>query len=396
MLLWVGFVIIGVQVSDLKMGIVGTYSKPDEYRLPIHPEHLRRVSESCRRRLVFEEGYGRHFGFDAEAMGAACGGTLPRRDLLAECDIICLAKPLEDDLRAMKPGAVLWGWPHCVQGSGVTQVAIERRLTLIAWEAMFNWGSSGEQTLHLFHRNNELAGYCGVLHALELRGLDGYYGPPQSAVVISFGSVSRGAVYALQGRGFTDLTVYTGRDAWNVHDRIPGVNFGTFEKDPSKPGGLIAFPAGRQEPVPFHEVLQDADVIVNGIFQDTSAPVFFVLPGEEGTIKTEALVVDVSCDEGMGFPFAVPTSFSDPIIRVRDFFYYAVDHTPSYLANAATWEISEVVTAFLERVLGGEVAWKKDDVLRHALEIQDGVILNEAILEFQGRSPCYPHEKILG
>ena len=46
-----------------------------------------------------------------------------------------------------------------------------------------------------------MAGYCAVLHAFELTGDDGLYGPPKKAVVLSFGSVSRGAIYALQGRG---------------------------------------------------------------------------------------------------------------------------------------------------------------------------------------------------
>lgn len=378
-------------MSDWTMGVVGTYTKPDEYRLPIHHDHLDRIPEALRAHLVFEEGYGSHFGADAKALGDACGGLKSRAALLAESDVVCLAKPLPEDLAMMKEGAVLWGWPHCVQGKAITQVAIDRRLTVLAWETMFTWSNTGERDMHLFYRNNELAGYCGVLHAMALRGMDGVYGPTRKAVVISFGSVSRGAIYALQGRGFKDIVVYSRRDTWNMHDRIPGVDNGTFEEDPDRPGGLLAFPPGATEPIPFADALRDVDVIVNGIFQNTDAPIFFVLPGEEDAIKPEALVVDVSCDEGMGFPFAVPTSFAEPMLRIGHFFYYGVDHTPSYLAPTATWEISEVVLAFLERVLGGPKVWQEDDVLRNALELQDGVIKNEAILRFQDRDPVYPH-----
>lgn len=379
-------------MSEWTIGVVGTYTKPDEYRLPIHHEHLDRIPEALRPRLVFEEGYGRHFGADAKALGAACGGLKPRDRLLAESDVVILSKPLPEDLLAMKEGAVHWGWPHCVQQRAMTQAAIDRKLTLIAWEAMFTWSPAGERQMHLFYRNNELAGYCGVLHALELRGMDGLYGPPRKAVVISFGSVSRGAVYALQGRGFKDLVVYTRRDAWNTHDRIPGVEHGTFDDDPDRPGALLATPPGATEAVPFIDALRDVDVIVNGIFQDTDAPVFFVMPGEEEAIKPEALIVDVSCDEGMGFPFAVPTSFAEPMLRKGKYFYYAVDHTPSYLAPTSTWEISEVVLAFLEKVAAGPDAWAEDPVLANAIEIREGVIQNAAILRFQDREAEYPHE----
>ena len=68
----------------------------------------------------------------------------------------------------MREGQVLWGWPHCVQDAEITQLAIDRRLTLIAFEAMNHWASDGSFSLHVFHKNNELAGYCSVLHALQL------------------------------------------------------------------------------------------------------------------------------------------------------------------------------------------------------------------------------------
>ena len=35
---------------------------------------------------------------------------------------------------------------------------------------------------HVFHINNELAGYCSVLHSLQLQGLTGHYGPFKKAV----------------------------------------------------------------------------------------------------------------------------------------------------------------------------------------------------------------------
>ena len=108
-------------------------------------------------------------------------------------------------------GRSLWGWPHCVQDEELTQLAIDRRLTLIAFEAMNHWDADGAFGLHVFHKNNELAGYCSVLHALQLVGLTGDYGRRLRAAVIGFGATARGAVTALNAHGVHDVDVLTNR-----------------------------------------------------------------------------------------------------------------------------------------------------------------------------------------
>ena len=131
---------------------------------------------------------------------------------MAECDVILLPKPLAPDLAEMRAGQVLWGWPHCVQNADITQQGIDRRLTLIAFEAMNHWNRDGSFRLHVFHKNNEMAGYCSVLHAMQLIGITGEYGRPLRAAVISFGATGRGAVTALSAHGVTDIDVLTLRD----------------------------------------------------------------------------------------------------------------------------------------------------------------------------------------
>ena len=81
----------------------------------------------------------------------------------------------------------------------MAQLAIDRRVTLIAWEAMNHWSDKGDFVLHVFHKNNELAGYCSVLHAFSLLGISGDYGRPLSAAVISFGATARGALRGALG-----------------------------------------------------------------------------------------------------------------------------------------------------------------------------------------------------
>ena len=134
-----------------------------------------------------------------------------REQLIEECDVILQPKPLLSDIAGLRVGQVLWGWPHCVQDQQLTQVAIDRQLTLIAFEAMNHWNSDGSFNLHVFHKNNELAGYCSVLHAMQIAGSTGDYGRRLRAAVIGFGATARGAVTALNALGVHEVDVLTRR-----------------------------------------------------------------------------------------------------------------------------------------------------------------------------------------
>ena len=376
-------------MSFLKLGVIARSGKENERRLPLHPDHFHQIPPQLRRAMLFERGYGEPFGVSDEALSELFGGLADRDELLRDCDIVLLPKPLPGDLRAMRKGGILWGWPHCVQQPEITQIAINRKQTLLAWEAMFTWKRGGTPELHLFHRNNEMAGYCGVFHALEIAGLDGYYGPDLHAVVLSMGSVSRGAIYALRSRGIARIRVYTQRAPRAVHDQVIGCGYGQMLAGTGDSGMVVIEEDGDRRPLV--EVLAESDLIVNGILQNTDHPLMFLRESEEIKLKRGSLIIDISSDLKMGFPFARPTSFEKPTIDLNGVLYYGVDHTPSYLWRSATWEISRVVVAYLEAVAGGPSQWEKDETLQRAVEIRDGIVQNPKILRFQKRSEQYPH-----
>jgi alanine dehydrogenase len=163
-----------------------------------------------------------------------------------------------------------------------------------------------------------------------------------------------------------------------------------FALDDDDPGRCLVLRDGR--PVPMAEFLAGHDIVVNCVLQDTDAPMMFVTSDELGSFGSGSLIVDVSCDEGMGFSWARPTSFAEPMFTVgNNIRYYAVDHSPSLLWDSATWEISEALLPLLRPVLAGPGSWEANDTVRRAIEIRDGVILNPRILSFQHRSPAYPH-----
>ncbi len=380
-------------MDQLRLGVMARSRKENERRLAIHPLHVERIAGDLRERIYLERGYGEPFGVSDEQLARSVAGLGTRAELFADCDVILLPKPQAADLKDMRAGQVLWGWPHCVQDEEITQLSIDRRLTLIAFEAMNYWAADGSFSLHVFHKNNEMAGYCSVLHALELAGVTGEYGRRLRAAVISFGATARGAVTALNAHGVSDVNVLTHRAVNAVGSPIHSARMVHFAVDDDDPGRCHVLRGGGR--VPLAAFLAEHDIVVNCVLQDTDAPLIFVTSDDLGSFAPGSIIVDVSCDEGMGFSWARPTSFTEPMFTVGDNVrYYGVDHSPSYLWDSATWEISEALLPLLGPVLAGPTSWDANDTVSRAIEIRDGVIQNPRILSFQHRSPSYPHEPL--
>jgi alanine dehydrogenase len=376
--------------SLLSLGVMAKSLKENERRLPLHPRHFARIPDVLRAQIYLEHNYGERFGVSDDDLKGLVAGFRTREQLVEECDVVLQPKPVLSDIAGLRDGQVLWGWPHCVQDDELTQLAIDKRLTLIAFEAMNHWNRDGSFNLHVFHTNNELAGYCSVLHAMQLAGSTGDYGRRLHAVVIGFGATARGAVTALNALGVHDVDVLTHREVAAVAAPIHSANLVHFDEDETT--ARVSHAATDQGPVPIATFLAAHDIIVNCVLQDTDAPLVFLTDEDLPTMAPGTLVVDVSCDEGMGFSWARPTTFNDPTFVVgENVLYYAVDHSPSHLWNSATWENSKALLPFLPTVLGGSEAWEAQPTIRRAIEIREGVIQNPAILTFQGRSPAHPH-----
>lgn len=381
------------KTNKLAIGVVGTSKKIDERRVPIHPDHLKRIPEYIRNQLTFEEGYGKVFGIMDSELSHQVGGLASREELLSQSDITIIAKPVLADFKELREGGILWGYPHCVQQSDITQTAIDRKQTVIAFEDMFVWKENGEVGRHTFYKNNEMAGYCAVLHALQLKGIDGHYGNQRKVIVFGFGAVSRGAIYALKAHGFRDLAICIQRPDHEVREEILDCHYIHLIKgDDDKARILVIEHDGTERPL--KDLISESDIIINGTLQNPDHPFNFIIEEEKSCLKPGCLIIDVSCDEGMGFFFAKPTTFKNPIFKVDTIDYYAVDHTPSYLWESASRAISAALIVYLPEIIGGWNSWQENETIRKAINIDKGVVKNPTILSFQNRQSYYPHTLI--
>ncbi|MDA6067769.1 N(5)-(carboxyethyl)ornithine synthase [Idiomarina abyssalis] len=372
------------------LGVIGSSKKEDERRVPIHPDHLSRIPEKIRKQLIFETGYGERFGIDDAELAPQVGGLASRDELLETMNTVVIAKPVLADFEQLRIGGVLWGYPHCTQQREVTQIAIDRKQTLIAFEDMYVWGPQGQVGRHTFYKNNEMAGYCGVIHGLQLKGIDGHYGNQRKALIFSFGAVSRGAIYALKAHGFRDITICIQRPDHEVREEVLDCHYVWLRAGAADQARMMVVEHDGTER-PLCDLISESGLIINGIYQDTNHPIDFVIEQEKACLKPGCLIIDVSCDEGMGFYFAKPTTFKNPMFQVEKVDYYAVDHTPSYFWESASRSISAALVFHLPAIAAGPDGWQQNETIRRAINIDKGVIQKPDILAYQNRQQAYPH-----
>lgn len=308
--------------------------KENENRRALVPEDLKLVKH--KRQLFLETGYGKPLGFSDDDYAQHGVNIVDRKTAMSQ-DIICDPKVGDanyfDQLHA---GQTIFGWVHAVQNRDITDNIINRQLTAIAWEDMFDRGQ------HLFWRNNEIAGEAAVMHAFSLHGIFPY---DTRVAVLGRGNVARGAYRILVSLG-AEVTVYDRKTEQLLRDRI-----------------------------------EQYDVIVNGILWDTRRTDHIIYRDDLKQMKPGALIIDISCDRNGGIESSVPTTIDNPIYQIDGITHYVVDHTPALFYKTVSKSLSAACAPLLDLLVENQL----NDILRNALIIENGHIIDQRINAFQNR-----------
>lgn len=308
--------------------------KENENRRAVVPEHIREFKYP--KNLFFEKGYGDVLGItDEEYLKLGC--NVVSRDKVLNQDIICDPKIGDAEyIKEMKPGQTIFGWVHATQNRDITDRIINSGLTAYAWENMNYKGR------HLFWRNNELAGEAAIMHAFQCFGRMPY---ETKAAVLGRGNTARGAIKVLNMLG-ASVTQY---------DR-------------------------RTEQL-FREEIEKYDVVVNCILWDITRQDHIIYKSDLLKMKKNAMIIDVSCDRNGGIETSIPTTIEHPTYIVDGVLHYVVDHTPTLFHKTFTFNNSELIIPYLEQLITDNCG----QVLKDALVIENGIIIDKEINKFQKR-----------
>ncbi|HAD68483.1 N(5)-(carboxyethyl)ornithine synthase [Acinetobacter radioresistens] len=314
---------VGLPISD----------KLNENRRALVPLHIKYIKNP--RNLYIEKGYGKVLGYsDKEYL--ACGVNIVDREIVLKQNIICDPKIGDASYLDQLDNQTIFGWVHAVQNKDITDKLISKKITAIAWEDMFEKGR------HVFWRNNEIAGEAAIVHAYTLHGLFPYN---TKVALLGRGNIARGALKILTMMG-AEVTVYDRRTEQLLREEI-----GKY------------------------------DVFVNGILWDTSRKDHIIYKDDLTKMKKGSLIIDISCDRNGGIETSIPTTLTNPTYIVDGIVHYAVDHTPTLFFKTISESLSENIALYLNQLIDDT----PNIVLKDAIAVQDGMIIDQRINQFQGR-----------
>jgi alanine dehydrogenase len=359
----------------MRIGVVKEI-KPDEYRVALTPAGARELLQLGHEVLV-ETGAGVGSAFsdaDYTGVGARLTGV---EDVWATADLVLKVKePLADEYGRLRDGLVLFTYLHLAADERLTKALLESGATCVAYETV----ESDDGRLPLLAPMSEVAGRLSAqagAHFLEKprggRGLllGGVAGvPPARVVVLGGGMVGYNAAVIALGLG--------------AQVRI-------LDKSVDRLRYLEEILSGRVELV-YSSSLEversviEADLVIGAVLIPGARAPKLVTEEMIAGMKDNAVVVDVSIDQGGCLATSRPTTHSDPVYRVGSVTHYCVSNMPGAVPVTSTFALTNVTLPYVEAIAehGLREAVARDPALARGVNVLDGKLTYEAVAEAHG------------
>jgi len=321
----------------MKVG-VPTEIKTDEYRVALTPAGVRELVE-LEHQVFVQSGAGEGSAISDDAYEAQGATILPDADaVFGEATMIVKVKePQPVEVERLKPHHVLFTYLHLAADADLTRGLMECGATCIAYETV----EDTKGRLPLLAPMSEVAGKIATQagafmlekplggRGILLGGVPGV--AAANVIVIGGGVVGMNAAFIALGM---EATVY-------VYDR----NIDRLrELD-------IAF-GGRADTcfantLSIEERLPDADLVIGAVLVHGAKAPHVITRAQLGLMKHQAVLVDVSIDQGGCFETSHPTTHSDPTYEVDGITHYCVANMPGAVPITSTYALTNATMPYV-------------------------------------------------
>lgn len=290
-----------------------------------------------------------------------------RSDLIAKA-----VRPTEEEVEWLCEGQIVAGFMHLAAARHQrVETMLEKRVTVIAYEAI----EMDDGTLPVLRTMSEVAGRMAPQLASTFlqsdhggRGvlLSGVPGIPAARVVIIGGGVlGMNAARTFLGLGADVFVLDRDLERLREIDRLFNGCVTT----------LVSYPFNIAYVSRFAEVLIGA-VLTPG----TRAPIV-VTREMVRSMKTGAVILDFSIDQGGCMETSRPTTMRDPTYIEEGVVHFCVPNVPGSVPRTATHAFSNAVWPYLRRLVEIDLdqALEEMPALARGVIIRDGEIVNEAL-----------------
>jgi alanine dehydrogenase len=357
----------------MKIG-VPTETKTEESRVAMTPAGVHDLVAAGHTVLV-QAGAGDGSRVpDAEFADAGATIVPDAATAWGDADLVCKVKePQPAEFEHLRPGLLLFTYLHLAAYPAVAAVLRERRVTAIAYETV----QDAQGRLPLLAPMSEIAGRMSIqvgAHFLEReaggRGilLGGCPGVEPANVVI-VGAGMAGANAASIARGMeADVTIFD----LNL-DRLRA--FDAIHRGAIKTRVANSLDIAR--------AALDADLVVGAVLLPGAKAPRVLTRDTVAKMKTGAVLVDISIDQGGCFETSRETKHSDPVYEVDGVLHYAVGNIPGVVPRTSTWALTNVtlpyVLAIAEHGLDGAIERRPE--LAGGVNVRDGEIVHPVVAD---------------
>jgi alanine dehydrogenase len=360
----------------MKVG-VPTEVKPDEYRVALTPAGARELVDAGHEVLV-QRGAGEGSAMPDEDYVAQGTRIVPTAaDLFAAAELIVKVKePQPQEVALLEPRHTLFTYLHLAADAELTKGLMASGATCIAYETV----EDHQGRLPLLAPMSEVAGKIATQagafmlekplggRGILLGGVPGVAGA--NVMVIGGGVVGMNAAFIAIGM---EATVF-------VYDR----NIDRLRDLDTAFGGRAD--TCFSSTLAVEERLRDADLVIGAVLIHGARAPRVVTRAQLGLMKKNAVLVDVSIDQGGCFETSRPTTHSNPTYQVDGITHYCVTNMPGAVPITSTYALTNATIPYVLHVASDGVrgATSENPGLKLGVNVAGGKVTYAPVAEAVG------------
>jgi alanine dehydrogenase len=370
----------------VKVG-VPTEIKADEYRVALTPSGVRELTDHGHS-VVVQAGAGEGSAITDEhyaAQGAAIASDAEA--VFAEADLIVKVKePQHDEVARLTPRHTLFTYLHLAPDEDLTQGLLDSGATCIAYETV----TDERGRLPLLAPMSEVAGKIATQAGAFMlekplggRGLllGGVPGVAAGKVMVIGGGVV--------GQNAAEIAIGLGAETY-VYDR----NIDRLrELEVLLNGRCSTCFASTLE---IEQRLPDMDLVIGAVLVHGAKAPHVIRRSQLALMKRNAVMVDVSIDQGGCFETSRPTTHSDPTYEVDGITHYCVANMPGAVPITSTYALTNATMPYVVKLAdeGVHRALGSDRGFMNGLNVAAGRLTYEPVARDQGREYTPPRDAL--
>jgi alanine dehydrogenase len=358
---------------------VPTEIKTDEYRVAITPAGVRELSVRGHDVLI-QAGAGEGSAMGDEQFRAQGARIVPDADtLFAEAELILKVKePQPEEARRLGEGQTLFTYLHLAAEPELAHLLQESGATCIAYETV----EDSDGRLPLLAPMSEVAGKIATQAGAFMlekplggRGilLGGVPGVAAATVLVIGGGVvgMNAAIIAIGMQA--DVFVFD-----RSIDRLRELEVAFGGRASTVYSSTLAI----------EEMLPAADLVIGAVLIHGGRAPRVITREQLKLMKRNAVLVDVSIDQGGCFETSRPTTHSNPTYEVDGITHYCVTNMPGAVPITSTYALTNATLPYVIELAeyGVDEALARNDALRQGLNVRGGEITHPAVAEALGET----------